>query len=68
MMLGGGMMGGGMMGGGMMGGGMMGGVMTVFQQPTTFQIRSNFFAMGGEMGILKRTPTYKASLSSVFEF
>jgi len=54
-MMGGGMMGGQMMMGGgqmMMGGGMMGGgVVTVFQQPTTFQIRSNFFAFGGELDI-----------------
>jgi len=32
--------------------GTMGGVVTIFQQPTMFQIRRNFFAMGGEMDVL----------------
>jgi len=44
------------MGVGAMGG--MGGYMTVFQVPTTFQIRRNFFSMGGEMDIYTNGQPY----------
>jgi len=50
-----------MMGGQMMGGQpMMGGVVSVFQAPTTFQVRRNFFAVGGEMDIMTNgNPTFR---------
>jgi len=36
----------------------MGGIVTVFQQPATFQIRRNFFAMGGEMDVFYNGAPY----------
>jgi len=46
-------------------GGFSGGYLTVFQVPTTFQIRRNFFAMGGEMDISKDGMPYFRCISTV---
>jgi len=55
------------MGGGMMPmGGMamgMGGIVSIFQQPACFQVRRNFFAMGGEMDVLFNGAPYFRCIS-----
>jgi len=45
-------------------GAMGAGLMTVFQAPTTFQIRSRFFAMGGQMDIFMNGQPYFRCIST----
>jgi len=41
----------------------MGGIVTIFQQPAMFQVRRNFFAMGGEMDVLYNGAPYFRCIS-----
>jgi len=41
----------------------MGGLVTIFQQPAMFQIRRNFFAMGGQMDVLYNGAPYYRCVS-----